>query len=144
MTTSTTIVRGDLTVSEVAAESGVASSAVRFYEKHGVIGATRTAGNQRRFAESAICRIEVARLAQRVGLTVREIAELFADLPADPGPEDWERVADELMREAEQRVRTLATQLDSLGSGARLCEIGASIRRATHAPIDDDRRDRHE
>lgn len=115
------------TVSDVAAESGVAPSAVRFYEKYGVINAVRTAGNQRRFDESAACRIQVAKLAQRVGLTVREIAELFADLPADPELEDWGRVADQLVADAEQRVADLKAQLDSLGSGTKLCEIGADL-----------------
>jgi MerR family redox-sensitive transcriptional activator SoxR len=116
-----------LTVSDVAASSGAAPSAVRFYEKHGVINAARTAGNQRRFDESAACRIHVAKLAQRVGLTVREIAEMFAGLPADPQPEDWGRIAHQLVTVAEQRVADLRTRLDALGSGARLCELGAAI-----------------
>jgi MerR family redox-sensitive transcriptional activator SoxR len=116
-----------LTVSDVAASSGAAPSAVRFYEKHGVITAARTSGNQRRFDESAACRIHVAKLAQRVGLTVREIAEMFAGLPADPQPEDWGRIAHQLVTEAEQRVADLKAQLDALGSGGRLCELGAAI-----------------
>lgn len=115
------------TVSEVAADSGVAPSAVRFYEKHGVVNAVRTAGNQRRFDESAACRIQIAKLAQRVGLTVREIADLYTGLPADPEPEDWGRVADQLIAQAQQRVADLKTQLDSLGSDAKLCEIGANL-----------------
>lgn len=115
--------RADLTVSEVARDSGVAASAVRFYEKHGVVTADRTAGNQRRFDDAAICRIQVARLAQRVGLTVREIADLFAALPAEPDPEDWEQVADRLVAEAEQRITNLRTQLESLGSEGKLCEL---------------------
>lgn len=133
LTTSESITAGvgakNLTVSDVAAESGVAPSAVRFYERYGVIHATRTAGNQRRFDDSAGCRIQVARLAKRVGLTVREIAELFADLPDDPGAEHWQRIADELVREAEQRVTDLKVQLEALGSGSRLCEIGAELER---------------
>lgn len=116
-----------LTVSEVAAASAVASSAVRFYEKHGVINAARTAGNQRRFDETASCRIQVARLAQRVGMTVREIAELFADLPADPGYDDWARVADQLIIGAEQRVADLKAQLNAIGTEAALCEIGTQL-----------------
>lgn len=115
------------TVSKVAADSGVAPSAVRFYEKHGVVNATRTSGNQRRFDESAACRIHVAKLAQRVGLTVREIAELFSDLPADPEPDDWGRVAVQIIGQAEQRVADLKAQLDSLGSDAKLCELGAAL-----------------
>lgn len=114
------------TVSDVAADSGVAPSAVRFYEKHGVINAVRTAGNQRRFDESAACRIQVAKLAQRVGLTLREIAELFADLPADPGYDDWGNLADQLVSRAEQRVADLKAQLDALGTDTKLCEIGAN------------------
>ncbi|MDX2358583.1 MerR family transcriptional regulator [Dietzia sp. PP-33] len=117
------------TVGDVAAKAGVAPSAVRFYDKHGVINAVRTTSNQRRFDESAPCRIQVARLAQRVGLTVREIAELFSAFPAEPEPEDWKRVADMLISQAEQRVADLKTQLDALGSGDKLCEIGARVDR---------------
>lgn len=115
------------TVSDVATQSGVAPSAVRFYEKHGVINAVRTSGNQRRFDESAACRIQIAKLAQRVGLTVREIANLFARLPADPGPDDWGRVADQLIAEAEQRVMKLKSHLKEIESGNKLCDIGANL-----------------
>ncbi|WP_216694913.1 MerR family DNA-binding transcriptional regulator [Dietzia psychralcaliphila] len=118
---------GLITVGDVAARSGVAPSAVRFYDNHGVINAVRTASNQRRFDESAACRIQIAKLAQRVGLTVREIAELLGPLPATPEPEDWNRVADMLIFQAEQRVADLRAQLDALGSDAKLCEIGARV-----------------
>jgi MerR family redox-sensitive transcriptional activator SoxR len=112
-----------LTVSDVAASSGCSPSAVRFYEKHGVITAVRTPGNQRRFDESAPCRLKVAKLAQRVGLTVREIAQIFADLPPAPDPERWAPVAQVLVAEAQARVDELRERLDELGSGAKLCEI---------------------
>ncbi|MBX7266943.1 MerR family transcriptional regulator [Micromonospora sp. Llam7] len=111
-------------VSEVAVDGGVAPSAVRFYENHGVITAVRTSGNQRRFDESAACRIQVAKLAQRAGLSVREIAALFADLSADPTPEEWAGVAGRLVAEVEERVRKLKAQLAAMESGAKLCEIG--------------------
>ncbi len=116
-----------LTVGDVAAEGGVAASAVRFYEKHHVVTARRTAGNQRRFDESAGCRIKVARLAQRVGLTVREIAEVFADLPPEPGPEDWGRIAHILIQESESRTAELRARLDDLRSGTKLCDIVAPL-----------------
>jgi MerR family redox-sensitive transcriptional activator SoxR len=109
-------------VSEVAADSGVAPSAVRFYEQHGLIAAHRTAGGQRRFDDSA-CRIKVAKVAQRVGLTVREIAEVFSTLPADPQPQDWARLAAVLIEEAESRTAALRAYLDELRSGAKLCEV---------------------
>ncbi|MEU4428824.1 MerR family transcriptional regulator [Actinoplanes sp. NPDC024001] len=112
-----------LTVGEVAADAGVAASAVRFYEQHGIIRAERTAGDQRRFDESAACRIRVAKVAQRVGLTVREIAEVFADLPADPRPQDWGRVAEHLIAEAEARTAALKAYLGEMRSGAKLCDL---------------------
>ncbi|GIE78219.1 hypothetical protein Aph02nite_41690 [Actinoplanes philippinensis] len=112
-----------LTVGEVAAAGGVAASAVRFYEQHGVIHAERTAGDQRRFDDSAACRIRVAKVAQRVGLTVREIAEIFDRLPEQPRPEDWGQVAETLIREAEERTAALRSYLSQLRSGGRLCEM---------------------
>ncbi|TDC85678.1 MerR family DNA-binding transcriptional regulator [Micromonospora sp. KC606] len=110
------------TVGDVARDADVAPSAVRFYEKTGVITAQRDGGNQRRFDESAPCRIKVAKLAQRVGLTVREIADLFADLPPDPRSQDWGRVAAELVAEAERRTAELRACLAEMQSGGRLCE----------------------
>ncbi len=113
-------------VRDVAADSGVSASAVRFYEKHGVVTALRTEGNQRRFDEGAACRIKVAKLAQRVGLTVREIAEIFVDLPTDPGPGDWGRIAEVLIMEAETRTAELKSTLDDMRTGTKLCEIAGT------------------
>jgi MerR family redox-sensitive transcriptional activator SoxR len=113
----------ELTVGEVAAEAEVAPSAVRFYDRHGLITAARTSGNQRRFTPTAPCLIRVAKVAQRVGLSVREIAHLFASLPEEPAPEDWDRVATALIEEAQGRVDALRDTLDDLGSGTKLCEL---------------------
>ncbi|HIW90995.1 MAG TPA: MerR family DNA-binding transcriptional regulator [Candidatus Corynebacterium avicola] len=120
----TTVVADGLTVGEVAEESGVAPSAVRFYEKYGVVTARRTSGNQRRFDDSAACRIQVAKVAKRVGLSVREISDLFASLPEEPQPEDWGVVTEQLVATAEQRVAELKEQLAALDSDTRLCVIG--------------------
>ena len=120
MTTTTSHTRS---VSDVAAESGVAPSAVRFYEQHGIITAIRTAGDQRRFDASAACRIRVAKVAQRVGLTVREIADVFAALPDDPEPGDWGQVATTLIAEAEARTAALKSYLNDMRGSGRLCEI---------------------
>lgn len=116
-----------LTVGDVATGSGVAPSAVRFYEEHGVITAVRTSSNQRRFDNSAVPRIQIAKLAQRVGLTVREIAELFADMPADPTCADWSRVADNLVTEAQARMTDLTSNLELLTSDATFDEVGARL-----------------
>ncbi|MFS8099335.1 MerR family DNA-binding transcriptional regulator [Lentzea alba] len=112
-----------LTVGDVSRAAGVAPSAVRFYEKHGVITATRGNGNQRLFDESASCRIKVAKLAQRVGLTVREIADLFADLPPAVGQEDWARMAAALLAESERRTAELRACLAEMQAGGPLCEV---------------------
>ena len=99
----------------------------RRHEQYGVIQATRGPSNQRLFDQGAACRIRVAKLAQRVGLTVREIADLFADLPPDPQPADWRRIADSLVEEAQRRTNDLKNQLEGLASGARLCELGPAL-----------------
>ncbi|GCE00477.1 MerR family transcriptional regulator [Embleya hyalina] len=112
-----------LTVGDVARESEVATSAVRFYERYGVIKAERTSVNHRVFDQSAACRIKVAKLTQGVGLTVREIAELLATLPPDPQPDDWAGIAQELMDEAERRVATLRGFLTEIASPGKLCEV---------------------
>jgi MerR family redox-sensitive transcriptional activator SoxR len=122
------------TVSEVAGACGVAPSAVRFYEKHGVITAQRTASNQRRFNDSAACRIKVAKLAQRIGMSVREIAGVFAGLPADPTAADWNQVANVLVEQAEARTAELRARLADLGSGTKLCEIIDRIDQPVDAP----------
>ncbi|MFG3706103.1 MerR family transcriptional regulator [Micromonospora sp. NPDC047670] len=114
-----------LTVRDVAEDSGVAPSAVRFYETHRVVTAYRTAGNQRRFDNSAACRIRVAKVAQRIGLSVREIAEVFNELPPDPQSDDWAKVARILIDESERRIAALKAELASLQSGEKLCKLSA-------------------
>ncbi|WP_432485678.1 MerR family DNA-binding protein [Kineococcus esterisolvens] len=104
---------------------------MRFYDQHGVITAHRTAGGQRRFDDDAACLIKVAKLAQRVGLTVREIADLFSTVPRDPKPADWARVAATLVQEAEARTAALRVRLDELSAGSKLCTIDAGANRPT-------------
>lgn len=129
-TTATTVIDmgpgrdgASLTVSQVAYQSGVAPSAIRFYEKHGLITATRTHGNQRRFGPDAPCLVKVARVAQRIGLSLAEIAAILGGLPTDAGEQDWRRVHASLVDEAERRIADLRSQLDAVTSGRKLCEI---------------------
>lgn len=88
-----------------------------------MVVSVRTAGNQRRFGADAACRVKVARVAQRVGLTVAEIAELLAMLPPDPQPTDWHRLQGVLVAEAQRRIADLNAQLTALSSGEKLCEL---------------------
>jgi MerR family transcriptional regulator, redox-sensitive transcriptional activator SoxR len=116
-----------LSVGELSRSAGVAPSAVRFYERHGLIRAYRTTGNQRRFHPDAICRIKVARTAQQVGLTVREISEVLGGLPDDCGPQDWERVGALLVREGEARIRRLERVVKELATNEVLCAVDTRI-----------------
>lgn len=99
------------------------ASAIRFYARHGLISSRRTPGNQRRFDEDAACRVKVARVAQRVGLSVAEIGELLATLPPDAGLADWQKLHDVLCAEGERRIAELWAALDDITSGRKLCEL---------------------
>jgi MerR family redox-sensitive transcriptional activator SoxR len=84
-----------LTVGQVARRSGVAASAVRFYERQGLLSSDRTGGNQRRYRGDVLCRIAMIRACQQVGLSLAEIRVALADLPDGhiPTGADWERLA---------------------------------------------------
>jgi MerR family redox-sensitive transcriptional activator SoxR len=84
-----------LTIGELAQRSGVAPSALRYYEAQGLITATRTSGNQRRYQRAVLRRIAFIRSAQRVGLSLDEIAEALATLPGGRTPTraDWSRLS---------------------------------------------------
>lgn len=112
-----------LSVGQIAEASGVSPSAVRFYESNGLITSIRTSGNQRRFLPVSSCRIRVARVAQRVGLTVREIADILDSLPEEPTVDDWDTLNDVLIEQAHRRIRQLRATLDDLASDSKLCEI---------------------
>ena len=75
-----------LTIGQLSERSGVAPSALRYYETEGLITATRTAGNQRRYQRAMLRRIAFVRSAQRVGLSLEEIAEALATLPGGRAP----------------------------------------------------------
>lgn len=115
-----------LTVSDLAHAAGVAPSAVRFYEKHGLITSQRTSGNQRRFHHVDECLVKIIRVAQRVGLSVAEIREHLAGLPQDSRAitnHDFLRLRHSLEREARDRIQALTTVLDDLATDQKLCEI---------------------
>ena len=84
-----------LTIGELARRSGVAVSALRFYEDKGLIFASRTAGNQRRYKQGTLRRIGVIRAAQALGISLRHVHRAFDSLPdrRTPTQEDWERLA---------------------------------------------------
>lgn len=98
-----------LSVGDVAERTGVAVSALHFYERKGLISSTRTAGGQRRFARHVIRRVSVIQVAKRMGIPLVEVAEVFSDLPQDrmPGKSDWRRISERWRGRLEARRREL-------------------------------------
>lgn len=99
----------DLTVGQLAARSGVAVSALHFFERQGLITSTRTAGNQRRYRRDALRRVAFIRIAQRVGIPLKEVAAVLAVLPDSRTPtrEDWARVSECWQAQLDRRMRHL-------------------------------------
>lgn len=86
---------GELTVGELSERSGVAPSALRYYEELGLIDSRRTTGNQRRYDRGMLRRVSFVRAAQAVGLRLEEISDALATLPDDrtPTKRDWTRLS---------------------------------------------------
>jgi len=84
-----------LTIGEIAERSGVAPSALRYYERIGLIRAGRTTGNQRRYERAELRRVAFIRIAQQVGVSLEEIREALASLPESRTPTraDWARLS---------------------------------------------------
>ena len=99
----------ELTVGELAARSGVAVSALHFFERQGLISSRRTAGNQRRYRRDMLRRVAFVRIAQRVGIPLKEVAAILALLPDERTPtrEDWARVSHCWQEELDRRMRHL-------------------------------------
>jgi len=84
-----------LTIGQVSRRTGVATSALRYYEDQGLIHAERDAAGQRRYRREVIRRVSFIRIAQQVGLTLQEIREVMSSLPDNrtPDRDDWGAVA---------------------------------------------------
>lgn len=106
----------ELSVGEVAKRSGVAVSALHFYERKGLIRSLRTAGNQRRFARDVLRRLAVIRVAQRVGMPLEAVATAFAALPENKTPTkaEWARMSALWRSELDQRIEQLLLLRDQL------------------------------
>jgi MerR family transcriptional regulator, redox-sensitive transcriptional activator SoxR len=122
----------ELTVGQLAARSGVAVSALRFYEEQGLISARRTAGNQRRYPRATLRRVAFIRASQRVGIPLSRIAEALAGLPANRTPtvDDWARVSARWRADLDERISQLQRLRDRLtgciGCGClslRICQL---------------------
>ncbi len=109
-------VREELTVGQVTTRAGVSAPTLRYYERLGLITSTRTTGNQRRYARHVLRRLAFVAAGQRVGLTLAEIGNLLAQLPADRAPtqQDWTRLAGPWRDLLAARIREMQALQDSL------------------------------
>ena len=107
-----------LPIGEVAARSGVAASALRFYEDDGLLHAERSAGGQRRFARDTLRRLAFIAAAQRVGLTLEEIRAALATLPDSRTPTvaDWTRLSRAWRPRLDEQIEMLIRLRDDLTS----------------------------
>jgi len=108
-----------LTISEVSRRSGVASSALRFYEERGLITSERAGSGHRRFSRAVLRRVAFIVFAQRIGLTLEEIGTELAKLPSEriPTRSDWSRLSGDWMRRIDQRI----AELQRLKAGLTAC-----------------------
>jgi MerR family redox-sensitive transcriptional activator SoxR len=108
----------ELTIGELAERSGVAASAIRFYEDRGLVESRRTTGNQRRYPRVTLRRLAFIRTAQRVGLTLDEIEDALATLPSGrtPTKADWSRLSRSWRPRLEEQIHRLERLRDTLDS----------------------------
>jgi MerR family transcriptional regulator, redox-sensitive transcriptional activator SoxR len=113
------IVEGELTIGQVAARSGVAASALRFYEERGLIHPVRNSGGHRRYLRSVLRRVAFIVFAQRVGLTLDDVGVELAKLPENRVPEstDWARLANRWAHRIDDRI----AELERLKAGLTGC-----------------------
>lgn len=106
-----------LTIGEVANRTGVATSALRYYESESLIHATRTAGGQRRYHREILRRVAFIKIAQSVGLELEAVRECLASLPNSrtPTKADWEKVSRGWRPMLNERITTLERLRDQLG-----------------------------
>ncbi len=107
-----------LSVGQLAQRSGFSPSALRFYERQGLISASRTSGNQRRYQRSMLRRLAFVRAAQNVGLSLDEVRDALATLPRDRAPtqDDWSRISRRWRRRLGDQIAALEALRDGLES----------------------------
>lgn len=106
----------ELTVGQVAARSGVAVSALHFYEARGLIASRRTTGNQRRYQRDVLRRVAFIRASQRVGIPLRQIGDALGRLGdgRTPSRRDWARLSGQWRADLDERIAQLQHLRDDL------------------------------
>ncbi len=105
-----------LAIGALARRTGLAVSAIRYYEAQGLIAPWRNAGGQRRYQRADIRRLSFIMIAQQFGLTLPEIKDVLSDLPGNrtPTPKDWQKISVGLRDRLDQRIATLTRLRDNL------------------------------
>ncbi|MBM0169089.1 redox-sensitive transcriptional activator SoxR [Altererythrobacter sp. C41] len=105
-----------LPIGMLARRTGLSTSAIRFYEDKGLLRAHRTGGNQRRFLRSDIRRLSFILIAQKLGLTLEEIAEQLTRLPEGRTPTsfDWWKISEAIRDRLDRRIAQLEAMRDNL------------------------------
>lgn len=106
----------ELSPGELAGRSGVAISALHFYERAGLIVSRRTSGNQRRYTRDALRRVAFIRMSQRLGIPLAKVRDAIATLPADrvPTSKDWARLSAGWRQDLDGRIVHLQRLRDNL------------------------------
>jgi MerR family redox-sensitive transcriptional activator SoxR len=106
----------ELAIGEVSERSGLAVSAIRFYEDKGLVTSARTPGGQRRFRRDVLRRLAFIQAAQRVGLSLDEIGAAMATLPGDSGPTgaEWKELSASWRPLLDERIALLVALRDQL------------------------------
>jgi MerR family transcriptional regulator, redox-sensitive transcriptional activator SoxR len=107
-----------LAIGEVAGRSGIAPSALRYYEQQGLIAASRTAGGARRYPRSVLRRLAIIRAGRNVGLTLPEIRAALETLPGERPPtvDDWARLSEGWRARLDEQIAALERLRDGLTS----------------------------
>ena len=107
-----------ITIGQLAQRSGVATSAIRFYESRRLIRSVRTTGNQRRYEQSTLRRVAFVRAAQQVGLSLEEIGEALSTLPDNrtPTKADWTRLSQAWKSRLDEQITRIERLRDKLTS----------------------------
>ncbi len=96
----------ELTPGELANRSGVAISALHFYEREGLISSRRTSGNQRRYARDTLRRVAFIRMSQRLGIPLARVRSALGTLPTDrvPTSKDWAKLSAGWRQDLDDRI----------------------------------------
>ncbi len=122
----------ELSIGQVAKRSGIAASALRYYDAEGLISSQRNPAGQRRYKRDVLRRVAIIKAAQHLGMPLKEIRAAFAALPAqrNPGIREWQRLSRNWQKQINARIKLLTQLRDQLDD----C-IGCGCLSLEHCPL---------